>query len=1401
MNTSQVLQKRQELSEHFSSLNRQEKCTLQILSIIYLPISRTKLFPHLRDLQVKTTTGQHFTAKALSPIINQLKKLKLLLPDTETETNFYCNSNIEEEATRSAIKDGVFDRIVDSVRTRQPISGLFYYFSPNRMQAEYKLCIREIRIGLFSKDLEHVEEYLLMVQQRFPQLAEKKHPLVQICANPFIPESFSKYPLETQVEVLGSLVITTVVDMKSPDFFLPVLKASQNFSEKQYGHLFRRILVILQLLRGELSEAEQLLQGNLPIANPMPLLGWLYFLKGDNETALECYELSLSQVRKATRKRKVFTPDISGLFFFFAILKAGKSERFIQIADHIKTIEKQGASTLLPAYRCFSALCVAQENHLNEATEILDTVHFNYANSQDLSPFTNFFKQLVQFWIDHQVLEQREQELLHLLNKFNNAGYQWPAMEMANLLAEAGIKTSDHKKIALKIQMKTGMQSVLSAVKHEDPWERALASLTLLSDNKKGKARNSSSRMVWLIDIKDSEVSSILPREQVMSKKGTWSKGRAVAMKRLFSNLGKLKFLTEQDIRIASTIKRNYDYYGGTEYYFNWETAMLAMVGHPLVFWAKHPAVNVEVIRAEPELLVKQQAGRFKIEFAEAIEGQSVIAVQESPTRCKIIEINKAHKQISEIIGGQGLKLPKKGKDQLLQALQSLSSMVTIHSTIAGGKLNIKEVTADPTPHMHLLPYGEGLKVKRLVRPFSNDGSYFEPGEGGKTIIAEINGERLQTRRSFKKETQRAEAAIATCPSLGNQEGDNNEWIFEEPDDCLELLMDLKNLKKNVVLEWPEGEKFKIAHHASMDQMRVQIKQDKNWFALSGELKLDESLILEMSRLLDLVQETESRFIPIGDGAFIALTQSFRDQLSEIQKFSDQKKGVRFHALAAPILEEFSEEVGHLKSDKHWKSLLKRIQNAQSLDPQLPSTLQAELRDYQVEGFRWLMRLASWGVGGCLADDMGLGKTLQALAAILSRAPEGPSLVIAPSSVCLNWKDEIFKFTPTLNCVVFGGQNRKKLLAGLKEFDVLICSYGLLQQGGENLANIDWNTIVLDEAQSIKNRLTKRSKAAMTLNGKFKLLTTGTPIENHLGELWNLFQFINPGLLGSLSHFNEHFATPIERFQDKSTRKQLKKLISPFILRRTKTQVLQELPPRTEIVLHVEMTSEESSFYETLRRRAVQQLENMEGSIEENRFQILAEIMRLRRACCNSRLVLPESPVASSKLDLFWKVVEELLGNHHKALVFSQFVGHLDIIRELLDKKGITYQYLDGSTPVKERKRRIDAFQAGEGELFLISLRAGGMGINLTAADYVIHMDPWWNPAVEDQASDRAHRIGQKRPVTIYRLIVKESIEERIAELHQQKRKLADGLLDGSDMSGKISAKELLQMIQTGGKD
>jgi SNF2 family DNA or RNA helicase len=688
------------------------------------------------------------------------------------------------------------------------------------------------------------------------------------------------------------------------------------------------------------------------------------------------------------------------------------------------------------------------------------------------------------------------------------------------------------------------------------------------------------------------------------------------------------------------------------------------------------------------------------------------------------------------------------------------------------------------------------------MRPLGTGGAYYQPGNGGASVLAELDGKPVQAKRDLALEKQRAKEVIQACPGFSQAEQDNSgDWLLEEPEQCLELLLQLQALPPDQAqVEWPEGVKFKLLGQSTGSGFNLNIKQEHDWFALQGELRVNENTVIEIQQLLGLLNAGQGRFLQLQDGQFIALTDAFRRRLEDLKAYADiTGKKVRINPLAALTLDDWDDSLGSIKADKHWQAHMQRLRSARKFQPVLPSTFQAELRDYQMDGYIWLARLAQWGVGACLADDMGLGKTVQGLALLVDRAPNGPSLIVAPTSVCMNWEKEAKRFAPTLKPQLLGTGDRQRVLENLEPFDLLICSYGLLQQEqvADMLAKIRFQTVILDEAQAIKNTATRRSQGAMNLQGDFKIIMTGTPLENHLGELWNLYRFINPGLLGSQEQFNQRFAGPIERDRNSLAKQQLKKLIQPFILRRTKTQVLQELPPRTEIPMYVELSNEEMAFYEALRRESLQILTSTETQAGQKHLLILAAITKLRRSCCNTRLANAEISLPSSKLAAFGDIVDELLDNKHKALVFSQFVDHLQIIKDYIEQRGIRYQYLDGSTPIKERQKRVDAFQRGEGELFLISLKAGGVGINLTAADYVIHMDPWWNPAVEDQASDRAHRMGQLRPVTIYRMIAKDTIEEKIVALHSHKRDLADSLLDGADISGKMSADDLLGLMRS----
>ncbi len=467
-----------------------------------------------------------------------------------------------------------------------------------------------------------------------------------------------------------------------------------------------------------------------------------------------------------------------------------------------------------------------------------------------------------------------------------------------------------------------------------------------------------------------------------------------------------------------------------------------------------------------------------------------------------------------------------------------------------------------------------------------------------------------------------------------------------------------------------------------------------------------------------------------------------------------------------------------------------------------PRNLKATLRPYQKEGFSWLVFLHGLATGGILADDMGLGKTLQTIGLLLwlkNKNKKGLSLVVAPTSVVPNWKREIEKFAPSLRPLIWQGPDRHKHAESLKDVDVLITSYALIRRDEEFLQGLDLKYAILDEAQHIKNPLSATARAAKRLQTERRLALTGTPIENRLSEIWSIFDFVSPGLLGSLSEFDEKYVKPIDKGEESAVNR-LRAAIHPFVMRRTKGEVAQDLPEKIEQEMVVAMADGQGQLYEQILRQVRESVlsEIDQQGVANSQIQILAALTRLRQVACDPRLLKLEAEFDeedSGKLSALRDLVQEATSGGHRVLVFSQFVHMLKLIREVLDEDQVSYEYLDGAT--KDRQERVDRFNTDESlSVFLISLKAGGTGLNLTGADTVVHFDPWWNPAVEDQATDRAHRIGQRKVVSVYRLIAKGTVEEKILKLSEKKRTLVSNVLssEGSPVKG-LSREDVEQLL------
>ncbi|MFL6260776.1 MAG: SNF2-related protein [Thermoanaerobaculia bacterium] len=572
-------------------------------------------------------------------------------------------------------------------------------------------------------------------------------------------------------------------------------------------------------------------------------------------------------------------------------------------------------------------------------------------------------------------------------------------------------------------------------------------------------------------------------------------------------------------------------------------------------------------------------------------------------------------------------------------------------------------------------------------------------------------------------------------------------------------------------------------HYRSAGRFRMSVSSGVDWFDLQGEADF-EGRTVPLPRVLAAIRRGE-RFVPLDDGSLGMLPEEWIEKFAPIARLgTPEGDRVRFRSIQAVLLDAWLADEPEIDADETFERARRRLHEFSRVAPaDPPPGFHGELRPYQRAGLGWLHFLRDFGFGGCLADDMGLGKTVQVLALLEARrerrAAESlpPSLVVVPRSLVFNWLAEAARFAPALRVLDHTGAGRAREGEPFRDCDLVITTYGTLRKDVGLLRETELDYVILDEAQAIKNASSQTAKAARLLRGHHRLALTGTPVENHLGELWSLLEFLNPGFLGASATFRHYLQEPRE--PQAESRGLLARALRPLILRRTKEAVAKELPPKVEQTIFCELPSKQRRVYDELRDhyRATLGRQIGERGWARSKILVLEALLRLRQAACHPGLVDPgRRGDPSAKLDLLLPQLREVLDEGHKALVFSQFTSFLAILRGLLDEEGIPYLYLDGQT--RDRQERVEAFQNDPGrKLFLISLKAGGLGLNLTAADYVYLLDPWWNPAVEAQAIDRAHRIGQERPVFASRIVARDTVEEKILELQKSKRDLADAVI------------------------
>lgn len=1329
------------------------------LAAIGKPLSRVAIADLARALQLPTADGKPWTGVLANGVIDDCLQQHYLEQVTQ---GFAC---VDAHAVAA------FKQSVQSGRLRQWCLPLLRHMNlVDRNEHQYGWIaaadvITGMRIALHCGQHTHAQSFLRQLHQYSPAEVYRS--------------AFAAYVDSDLIETIDATFREEVATHLLQGALINPNKASASLIDWGIARLqlgtsdaIKYATLKLLLWRGAFAQFSQLL-GDDVSQQALFLKADCAMMQGDYLGAQRMYDEGIALARGDSKAKYGLMPQ-SSAWLRVAAMVASDDPTLLENASVIARGEAKAASNKHLWSSLQQAIDVRRGDVLAKSLWIT-------MSGTDM--YTDFTHAIVHAWLRKRFDNHGKATIDRWLIVAEATGFKWIAKEFKACLALTASGSAE--------------PSLAAAFAQEASWQRTLSAIAALA-TEQPSADSEESRIAWIIAVEDNGLATIEAWEQKRSARG-WNKGKKLS----FSKLARSEKLDVNDARVAQALER----VTTSVYELDRHRALRALIGHPLVFFADNLETPAELALAEPELLVTRKGsemqlallpsakqilaafGEFEFHTQSKADRMPCLLVRQSATRAQVIALNATHRRVAKLIG-ENTVVPETGSDMVRAAIEGAARHFTVHSEMA---TTGNEVAGESVLRAELAPQGSGLRLHLAVRPFGDQGPRYIPGRGSARVFAKLEGKSQAVLRDLVAEQAALDQVLGALQEFSID--DTLDTYIEDPTQCLALVEALQSLRDRVRIEWPSGIKFKVSRSYTVADLQVSINRKNDWFATSGRLALDDGNVINLRQLIDSARSNHGRFIPLGDGGFVALSDDLRRRINEIALLDEAKEGDSQIPLSAALAIADAAEGAQLDEGKEWLHTLTAIEESQALDPVPPSTLQAVLRSYQLDGYKWMARLAHWGGGACLADDMGLGKTLQTIAILLSRAPKGPALVIAPTSVCQNWLDEARRFAPTLNVKLFGGPDRTVLIDTAASFDVLVCSYTLLQQENEAFAAKQWHSLVLDEAQAVKNASTKRAQAVLSLQADFRIAATGTPIENRLEELWMLFRFLNPGLLGSREKFNERFAGPIER-GNAEVRNHLRRFIAPFILRRTKTEVLTELPPRTEITLTIEPEAEERAFHAALRQSALDLLRDERKPPQQRRFQVLAELMRVRRACCDPSLVTPHARVGSAKLDAFAELVQELIANRHKALVFSQFVDYLSLLRGRLDELNIHYQYLDGSTPAAERASRVQAFQGGDGDLFLISLRAGGVGLNLTAADYVIITDPWWNPAVEDQAASRAHRMGQERPVTVYRLAMKDSIEERIMNLHAEKRALADSLFSGDEFGGAWSVDELMQLLR-----
>ncbi|MDH3349614.1 MAG: SNF2-related protein, partial [Desulfobulbaceae bacterium] len=989
-------------------MNSQEKSILQILAVHHDYCSQEDLIKCLKQLNINTDNEIELTKSVFSKLIGSMQRRGYI---KKTAKGVCCHQDFIQSSLLEVLKNNQFEDIRLVIKNINSPTNRFSYSSSLTLASAGRECI----INLFTSKKElNSTQFMVFSKDRWRREIEPD-PLGLLKKSPLNTELIDYIPQINRIAFLEHL--------------LHFAEAKPDIVKQGFEHLYKLYLTtpntnqspsfILNslLMRYRLDDMRQLLatlEDNGSETIPA-YSGCLEFVLNNNATALTLFNQAVSRIKKQTRKRNTLPKGLPGVFFLLALLKSGNNELLNQGLTHITNIPKSETPQYHKVIKNLKSVFQDQLG-LPSSEQVSIYLHSNVPTSI----IEYLFISLTLWWSDKKMAKKNIPSLEKIRDESVPHEYLFIIGETANLLAAMNHEVELNNEYFNAIKAIYNTPPLTDLIVPTEKWRKTLRQLINLDSTANSATDNTENnqRLVWFFNYHDKwKTHSITPRLQKRGKNGKWSKGRNVALKTLYDQYSYMEGLSEQDNHICSYLNEHWErsgFYRNRNRYHEFENDNLlpAMIGHPLIFLEDSPGTLVEFVKGEPELQVKKNKGKLSISLTPNPQNSTsdTILIKESPTRFKVIQFTKKHREIAELIGDE-FQVPKSGFDMAKQAAAALSGSITVLSDVGGGQ-EVEEVAADPTPHIHLLPHNSGLKLNMLTKPLEEGQSCFTPGKGGITVLAEIKGKRVQAKRNLKQEVKLCNKVVQACPTLTGFEDLEDELLLNDPLECLEVLQELKNCPEKVVLEWPQGERFKTAREVSFNNFSLEVKKDRDWFKATGTLQVDESLVFDLQKLLAMLEHSTGRFVTLDDGTYLALTKQLQKQLEELRAYSHKSgKGVRFNPLASLALDSMFDECPNLKQDKAWKDHVARL--SEVVDPQLPSTLQADLRDYQLTGYKWLGQLSHWNVGACLADDMGLGKTLQALSVILTRTAHGPTLVVAPLSVMNNWCEEAARFRAT----------------------------------------------------------------------------------------------------------------------------------------------------------------------------------------------------------------------------------------------------------------------------------------------------------------------------------------------------------------------------------------------------